>query len=57
MITRYDKVEALIDYWTDAMSLEDLIAYYQEQQQLFLDNQTDAQIDELFKDNITIGED
>ena len=42
--TREDIMERLVDQWTDAMDINDLVRFFADAQREYLDNETDADL-------------
>ena len=42
--TREDIIERLVDQWTDAMDINDLVRFFADAQREYLDNETDADL-------------
>lgn len=48
-MTKQEKIEQLLDHWTEAISLNDLIDFYRDRQAEFLETKTDEEVDGIYK--------
>ena len=56
-LNREEKIAELVQKWSDAMDLGDLISFFEEKQKELLDELSDDEINKSYKQNILNEED
>lgn len=51
-ITKIEKIQAIAEVWTDAMTLDDLRDFYQDREEDELEKLSDAELDAAYRQNV-----